>query len=289
MPGRPLAAGQRLRRVGDRRSAAPTRSTTRPGGTSTSSVDPRPTARRSTGGRRTLEELGVGWVTEGARAAAQAAGRAAHDPHRPGRRGRARVRRRAGRARLHMRSSSSRLSTTRWRCSTSASRWSRTRRSSRTRSGDGATVILEEGTWHEVEIDDETVEVLVELDGRATLAEAIDRARVPRRRSILADVQELLELGIARAPAVTATADLLDEHPDAAVCALAFRQFGGGRRDRRRDRHRALLRGQRPGQAASRRAGRGSRADRRRRRLARAWRSSATTSRAPRSRTGGQG
>jgi regulator of ribonuclease activity A len=26
---------------------------------------------------------------------------------------------------------------------------------------------------------------------------------------------------------VTATADLLDEHPDAAVCTLAFRQFGG--------------------------------------------------------------
>ena len=61
---------------------------------------------------------------------------------------------------------------------------------------DGATVILEEGTWHEVEIDDETVDVLVELDGRATLAEAIDRARVPRRRSTLADVQELFELGI---------------------------------------------------------------------------------------------
>jgi methylase of polypeptide subunit release factors len=61
---------------------------------------------------------------------------------------------------------------------------------------DGALVILEEGTWHEVEIDDETVEVLVELDGRATLAEAIDRARVPRRRSTLADVQELFELGI---------------------------------------------------------------------------------------------
>jgi methylase of polypeptide subunit release factors len=61
---------------------------------------------------------------------------------------------------------------------------------------DGATVILEEGTWHEVEIDDETVDVLVELDGRATLAEAIDRARVPRRRSTLADIQELLELGI---------------------------------------------------------------------------------------------
>jgi methylase of polypeptide subunit release factors len=60
---------------------------------------------------------------------------------------------------------------------------------------DGATVILEEGTWHEVEVDDETVEVLVELDGRATLAEAIDRARVPRRRSILAEVQELFELG----------------------------------------------------------------------------------------------
>jgi hypothetical protein len=61
---------------------------------------------------------------------------------------------------------------------------------------EGATVILEEGTWHEVEIDDETVEVLVELDGRATLAEAIDRARVPRRRSTLADIQELLELGM---------------------------------------------------------------------------------------------
>jgi methylase of polypeptide subunit release factors len=61
---------------------------------------------------------------------------------------------------------------------------------------EGATVILEEGTWHEVEIDDETVDVLVELDGRATLAEALDRARVPRRRSTLADVQELLELGI---------------------------------------------------------------------------------------------
>ena len=26
---------------------------------------------------------------------------------------------------------------------------------------------------------------------------------------------------------MTATADLLDEHPDAAVCGLAFRQFGG--------------------------------------------------------------
>jgi methylase of polypeptide subunit release factors len=61
---------------------------------------------------------------------------------------------------------------------------------------EGALVILEEGTWHEVEIDDETVDVLVELDGRATLSEAIDRARVPRRRSTLADVQELLELGI---------------------------------------------------------------------------------------------
>jgi hypothetical protein len=61
---------------------------------------------------------------------------------------------------------------------------------------EGATVILEEGTWHEVDVDDETVEVLVELDGRATLAEAIDRARVPRRHSTLADIQELLELGI---------------------------------------------------------------------------------------------
>ncbi|HEV7641308.1 MAG TPA: class I SAM-dependent methyltransferase, partial [Gaiellaceae bacterium] len=61
---------------------------------------------------------------------------------------------------------------------------------------EGATVILEEGTWHEVEVDDETVEVLVELDGRTTLAEAIDRARVPRRRSTLADIQELLELGM---------------------------------------------------------------------------------------------
>jgi methylase of polypeptide subunit release factors len=63
-------------------------------------------------------------------------------------------------------------------------------------SEEGATVILEGGTWHEVEIDDETVDVLLELDGRATLAEAIDRARVPRRRSTLAEVQELFELGI---------------------------------------------------------------------------------------------
>jgi SAM-dependent methyltransferase len=61
---------------------------------------------------------------------------------------------------------------------------------------EGALVVLEEGTWHEVEIDEETVDVLLELDGRATLAEAIDRARVPRRRSTLADIQELLELGI---------------------------------------------------------------------------------------------
>ncbi|MFL5961608.1 MAG: methyltransferase [Gaiellaceae bacterium] len=61
---------------------------------------------------------------------------------------------------------------------------------------DGALVILEEGTWQEVEVDEETVDLLLELDGRATLAEAIDRARVPRRRSTLADVQELLELGI---------------------------------------------------------------------------------------------
>jgi len=61
---------------------------------------------------------------------------------------------------------------------------------------EGARVTLEEGTWPEVEIDDETVEVLVELDGRATLADAIDRAHVPRRRSTLEDVQELLELGV---------------------------------------------------------------------------------------------
>jgi hypothetical protein len=40
------------------------------------------------------------------------------------------------------------------------------------------------------------VDVLLELDGRTTLAQALDRARVPRRRSTLADVQELLELGI---------------------------------------------------------------------------------------------
>jgi methylase of polypeptide subunit release factors len=61
---------------------------------------------------------------------------------------------------------------------------------------EGATVILEEGTWHEVEIGDEAVDVLLELDGRATLADALDRARVPRRRATLADIQELLELGI---------------------------------------------------------------------------------------------
>jgi methylase of polypeptide subunit release factors len=61
---------------------------------------------------------------------------------------------------------------------------------------EGATVVLEEGTWPELEVDDETADVLVELDGRITLAEAIDRARVPQRRSTLDDVQELLELGI---------------------------------------------------------------------------------------------
>ena len=61
---------------------------------------------------------------------------------------------------------------------------------------EGATVVLEEGTWPELEVDDETVDVLAELDGRVTLAEALDRARVPRRRSTLDDIQELLELGI---------------------------------------------------------------------------------------------
>ena len=61
---------------------------------------------------------------------------------------------------------------------------------------EGARVVLEEGTWPELEVDDETVDVLVELDGRVTLADAIDRARVPRRRSTLEDIQELLELGV---------------------------------------------------------------------------------------------
>jgi regulator of ribonuclease activity A len=32
---------------------------------------------------------------------------------------------------------------------------------------------------------------------------------------------------VLEAMVVTATADLLDEHPDAAVCSLLFRQFGG--------------------------------------------------------------
>jgi SAM-dependent methyltransferase len=61
---------------------------------------------------------------------------------------------------------------------------------------DGAVVVLEEGTWPELEIDDETADLLCELDGRATLAETFDRARVPRRRSTLETVQELLELGM---------------------------------------------------------------------------------------------
>src|SRR5262249_3935843 len=61
---------------------------------------------------------------------------------------------------------------------------------------EGATVVLEEGTWPELEVDDETVDVLTELDGRISLGEAIDRARVPQRRSTLDDIQELLELGI---------------------------------------------------------------------------------------------
>jgi len=61
---------------------------------------------------------------------------------------------------------------------------------------EGARVVLEEGTWPELEVDDETVDVLVELDGQVTLADAIDRARIPRRRSTLEDIQELLELGV---------------------------------------------------------------------------------------------
>ena len=61
---------------------------------------------------------------------------------------------------------------------------------------EGARVVLEEGTWPELEVDDEVVEILGELDGRATLAEAIERARVPRRRSTLDDIRELLELGM---------------------------------------------------------------------------------------------
>ena len=61
---------------------------------------------------------------------------------------------------------------------------------------DGARVVLEAGTWPELEVDDETVDVLVELDGRATVGEAIDRARMPPRRSTLEDLQELLELGM---------------------------------------------------------------------------------------------
>ena len=61
---------------------------------------------------------------------------------------------------------------------------------------DGAKVVLEEGTWPSLDIDDETADILGELDGRATLAEAIDRARVPRRRSTLEQLQELFELGM---------------------------------------------------------------------------------------------
>ena len=61
---------------------------------------------------------------------------------------------------------------------------------------EGATVVLEEGTWPELEVEDETVDILLELDGRSTLAEAIDRARVPRRGATLDEIQELLELGI---------------------------------------------------------------------------------------------
>ena len=61
---------------------------------------------------------------------------------------------------------------------------------------EGARVVLEGGTWPELRIDDETADVLVELDGHATLADAIDRARVSRRRSTLEDIQELLELGV---------------------------------------------------------------------------------------------
>lgn len=61
---------------------------------------------------------------------------------------------------------------------------------------DGARVVLEEGTWPSLEVEDETADILGELDGRATLAEAIDRARAPRRRSTLEEIQELFELGM---------------------------------------------------------------------------------------------
>ncbi len=61
---------------------------------------------------------------------------------------------------------------------------------------DGAHVVLEEGTWPSLDVDDETADILGELDGRTTLAEAIDRARVPRRRSTLEEIQELFELGM---------------------------------------------------------------------------------------------
>lgn len=61
---------------------------------------------------------------------------------------------------------------------------------------DGAHVVLEEGTWPSLDVDDETADILGELDGRTTLADAIDRARVPRRRSTLEEIQELFELGM---------------------------------------------------------------------------------------------
>jgi len=61
---------------------------------------------------------------------------------------------------------------------------------------DGATLTLEEGTWPELAIEEETLAVVFELDGSATLAEAIARARVPRRRATLDEIRELLELGV---------------------------------------------------------------------------------------------
>ena len=88
---------------------------------------------------------------------------------------------------------------------------------------EGARVVLEEGTWPELEVDDEVVEILGELDGRATLAEAIERARVPRRRSTLDDIRGAPRARDARA-ALTS-----DDFPQCAgnTSASPLRAAGG--------------------------------------------------------------
>ena len=78
-------------------------------------------------------------------------------------------------------------------------------RSYDTEGGEAATVVLQEGTWPELEINSETADVLASLDGNVTLGRAIERtikrleltrrSASELRREALDATRELLELG----------------------------------------------------------------------------------------------